>query len=627
MSVELGSASQEAAWQALRQHIEWTQGFWSGWVFTDYTPSLHELHRRAEVLLRGVGRQTVFRQPREPAELVDVLLWLNAGADGCDGCVIVAVVQSGEAWRDAWDQLMLRLNERRELLRAKIQGGLLLCAPTSFKARTREAAPDLWSIRSLALEVAPVAGRIAEPGHVRLSEPAPVEGSEAEVTLALQGVNAAGRAGQVDAEVEARIRAARALFAVGRRDEGREQAVAAVEVAASVRASARALATLADLEGELGDLVAAERHYRAAIDANREEVDVWAHAHLVDILIDSHALSEAQAFAELALAASRARRDRLGDTPETVREELVSWSRVARIKSEQGDWKGAGDAYHAGLSLTRILRARIGDTIAILRDERWLWLGLGDVRRASGDLSGAGEAYDASLALSRRVRTMMGDEAEALRDEGACLQRVGSLKMMQNDLDGARAAYEASLTLVRRARDMSGDRADVLQDEAQALGDVGDVLWAQGAVAAATEAYEASLELRQRVRAMTGDTAEALLSEAAGWNRIGRDGVDRGRACEANRRVISLHRQARRIVGDTVHMLGELATSLYNCAQCDRRDGELVSAHAALLEAVQCRREIRARCDDLPSHMDDLEAMLKELRELEGEIAGLRAPE
>src|SRR5439155_26283964 len=59
-------------------------------------------------------------------------------------------------WTAAWDDFLLRVNERRDALRRHLKGGLVLAAPPDIKARARDAAPDLWSVRSLVLEIQPV---------------------------------------------------------------------------------------------------------------------------------------------------------------------------------------------------------------------------------------------------------------------------------------------------------------------------------------------------------------------------------------------------------------------------------------------------------------------------------------
>ncbi len=631
MSEELLSASGEAAWQSLRQHIEWTQGFWIGWVFTDHTPSVHELHSRIAGQLRAVGRSSELEQPREPGELAAVLAGLLAGADGCDGCVTVAVVRQEQAWQEAWDQFLLRLNERRELLRQQLRGGLLLCVPTKFKARSREAAPDLWSIRSLALDVAPVADTRREQS-IPLREDSwdDAPGSPEAVTLALQAVAAAQRAGQVDAETNARIRAAEALFAVGRRDEGREQAVHAVEVAPTPALKARALVVLAGLEHKLEDRVAAERHYRAAIAADADAGGAAAHGHLAELLLTRGALDEAQSFAGRGLELSRKRRARSGETVEALDEEALSLIRVGDVLKARGDLSVAEVAYKDSVELSRRLGERVGDTVETLSNVAMSLQKWGDVLRAQGKFSGARAAFEEALALSRRRREMVGDTSESLRDVAAGLHRVGGLLQAQGDLSAAGKAYHEMLGLIRCARETVGDTAGSLRNEALSLLSVGEVLMAQGDLSRAGVAYEEALALSRRIRGIMGDTAEALRDVSVSLELVGnvlRAQGDWTGAGAAHEEGLALSRRIHEMVGDTIRVVEDISLDLRHCASVHRRQGQLANARGMLQEAVDLLRGVQVR--DISSSRislalaEALEALADVLRD---EAAVLRDP-
>ncbi|MCA9707415.1 MAG: tetratricopeptide repeat protein [Myxococcales bacterium] len=58
--------------------------------------------------------------------------------------------------------LVLRANERRELLRSELRGGLVLVTHPGLKADVRRAGPDLWSVRSFVFELP--AGPVSD-GH------------------------------------------------------------------------------------------------------------------------------------------------------------------------------------------------------------------------------------------------------------------------------------------------------------------------------------------------------------------------------------------------------------------------------------------------------------------------------
>jgi len=170
----------------------------------------------------------------------------------------------------------------------------------------------------------------------------------------LQAVAAAQRAGQLDAETVARIRAAEALFAVGRRDEGREQAVYAVQVAPTAVLRAEALVVLGDIERKLEDLVAAERHYRAAIDADEIASGAPAYGYLSQLLLMRGALDEARYVSEGALKLCRQRRARFGDTVKVLHDEartlLIEAIELLRGLQARGEMSPRISTALAGLS-------------------------------------------------------------------------------------------------------------------------------------------------------------------------------------------------------------------------------------------------------------------------------------
>lgn len=583
------SPSGEAAWQGLRQHIEWSPGFWLGWVFTDHTPGARELYQRSADLLRGVGRQSELRQLSRPEELSDVLIWLLEGAEGLDGIVTVAVVRRDGAWPAAWDNFLLRLNERRELLRERLRGGLLLMAPTAFKPRSRDAAPDLWSIRSLALDVSPPTPSTSEPSVARRRrKTAELPTSDHSPALALQAVRAARDAGQAQAETEARIAAARALFAAGRRSEAREQAVLAEQGAPTAALKARGLVTLGDLEERLGDNVAAERHYRAALAVDPDSVAVWAIIDLASLLFRRGALDEALVTATAALAKTRALRGRSGDAP-GLYDEWFSLNLIGDVQRAKGEWNAAAATCDDCLRLSRSIRALVGDTPEALRNESISVERVGDVRRARADWAGAAEAYEESLVLARRIRAMVGDTPESLRHEFVSLEHMGNVSVAQGDRAGAYQAYSDGLTLARQIRAMVGDLPDALRDEARALELMGNVYAMQSEWSAAAESYDSSLALMRGVRAFVGDTTEtlnviasSLILRALLFRCLQDDTAARGLLSEG----VDLLRRVRARGEESSHLDSLLGNALRELAEVDDSQATALRAEAATLLAA-----------------------------------------
>src|SRR5205085_7053315 len=158
---ELGlGRSGEAEWSRLRRQLEFAEGFWLGFVFCSSPAALGVLQRRTENVLRVRARRQLVVAPRSPQELVSKAAELvEHGGDGTLGCLWLAALavddagQSNGPWQAAWDRALLALNQAREPLRRRLGCGLLVAAPPRMKPRVREAAPDLWSIRAMVIDL------------------------------------------------------------------------------------------------------------------------------------------------------------------------------------------------------------------------------------------------------------------------------------------------------------------------------------------------------------------------------------------------------------------------------------------------------------------------------------------
>lgn len=71
------------------------------------------------------------------------------------------------AWERAWAEAAARLNERRDVLRAQIRGTLILCGAPWIVPVLRDAAPDLWSVRTLVARIGQGVAAKAEVGGAR----------------------------------------------------------------------------------------------------------------------------------------------------------------------------------------------------------------------------------------------------------------------------------------------------------------------------------------------------------------------------------------------------------------------------------------------------------------------------
>jgi hypothetical protein len=413
-SPELGEAS-EKQWARLRAQIELSGRFWLGFLFSPSPREVSVVRERAERLLQTQAQTLLLVRPASPDELRSVLPFLLESPEPVHaGCTWIEAVREDspgapvEPWTLAWDALFLRMNERRDALRARLPGGLVFAAPPGIKPRVRDAAPDLWSVRSLVLDLEPRI-RPRDPARASSRERASLDESvpapDPELALAEAGRRAAK--GAEVPQAQALMQAAAGLLAEARLVEARNAAATARELLRGEGGllEANALSLLARAENAAGDPGAADHIEQAIRSARRLGADLvplewfdtagrWALAR--------RDLTAARALYEEMCAVARKRWTRDSKAPKTLRNLSVSLDRV------------------------------------------------GDVMRESGDLAAASTGYGQSLALRRRLRELQGDTPEVLRDLAIALERVGDLSEERGDLAAAAAAQEESLTLRRR---------------------------------------------------------------------------------------------------------------------------------------------------------------------------------
>jgi len=159
----------EAEWHRLRQQLDLAHGFWLGFLFSPSGAVTRAFRQRTETILKSRALTLQALQPETPEELEALLprLFEPHSNTGCVWLEAPRIDSPGTepnatgSWTRAWSQLLLRLNERRERLRRTLDCGLLLAPHSRIKPHVRDAAPDLWSIRSIVLE--PIAGRVNPP--------------------------------------------------------------------------------------------------------------------------------------------------------------------------------------------------------------------------------------------------------------------------------------------------------------------------------------------------------------------------------------------------------------------------------------------------------------------------------
>jgi tetratricopeptide (TPR) repeat protein len=377
-------------------------------------------------------------------------------------------------WRNAVEQLFLRVNERRDALLRHIPGGLVFAVHPAMKPLIRNAAPDLWSMRSLVLDTTPAPAEpsgaeraarervdrepratpgTAETGEylgTRLSE----AGATGELGRRLRRVDRLLRDEEPDAAVESGLLALdalppgapavdrlAALCWLSRAEESADDGAAAADHAAAALGVIATDPALAERELQrelLGRLARLAERRGAAADARPHR------AALVDL-------------ARAALA---------GDPRDVASRRQLSAALDAKgdLDAQLGDLPAAAAAYAEALELDRALSAEGGPDAEPLRDVSVSLNKVGDVHREQGDLTTALDAYTESLTLRRRLLTAYGDTPTTLRDLSVSLDRVARTRDALGDGDAAAVAYEEALAIDRRRRELFGDQQRIIED-------------------------------------------------------------------------------------------------------------------------------------------------------------------
>lgn len=348
----------EAVWERLRAEFVLQEGFWLGFLFGAQAPDVAELVARtrdqARRQVKQVATLTLTEQSGEAAVLAELLTPHSAGLAAT--WVLDDAPLSAERVR-LWSRLLRRLNERRDALAAGYPAALLLVCPAGSLPQVRDAAPDLWSIRSLTATLDTAAGvPVPEPDVSEVpasggSDVIPVPGEpiepSPEVGALLKRAASALRSGRTDLALDAGLGALDAR-------SGRDDELLAHAWLAQVRAEQ-------DVPGE------AARHARIAL-AGRRPLEVDTTVALLEILSGSLdwdiALDAAAALVEL-------RRElvlRHPDSPAALRDLSVSLDKVADIQRDRGQLDDALTAYTESLHLAQRILSTYGETPQALRD-------------------------------------------------------------------------------------------------------------------------------------------------------------------------------------------------------------------------------------------------------------------
>jgi tetratricopeptide (TPR) repeat protein len=330
----------EAEWWRLRRQLDLADRFWLGFLFSNDPRVALVLRQRTAGVLRSGARILIELRPGTPDALQAMVAELLQGPGDPAGCIWLEALQADrpggeEPWAAAWQELLLRLNGRRERLRRHLDCGLLLAMPSGLKDAVRRAAPDLWSIRGLVLEPpsppVPDVAPVVVPAPAELPEGAePVPGVELQIGGEPQGSDA-----------RALLRRAEGLLL---RDQPRQAMSAATRALEQLDRShplaAQALAILARAKAADGDAAAAIEHLQAALQLSGEQKrsDVFLYYLWLKLALDRLGdLELARTAADGFLGLARQLVERNGESPESLRDLSVSLDNVAGVLQRTGD--------------------------------------------------------------------------------------------------------------------------------------------------------------------------------------------------------------------------------------------------------------------------------------------------
>ncbi|WP_408652717.1 tetratricopeptide repeat protein, partial [Jatrophihabitans sp.] len=353
-------------------------------------------------------------------------------------------IASPEVRREWWSTLLHRLNERRDALRAARPAALVLACPPDALNLVRDAAPDLWSYRSLTATLQAPPSVPADREHPAAPQP---EAAAARQT--------ARPPAPLSPAIADHVRQAAIALRSDRTDAALAAAQRAVEASTNPSDRAVADAWLALARSQQGDQAEALRLARRAWLSDQALDEATARV-LLQILIASPILDE-RGRAALELAdLTREAVARKPDSPELWRDLSVSLDNAGGVRRDQGDLNAALAAFTESLELRRRLAEQYGSTPQALRDLSVSLNNVGGMHEQQGNLDAALAAFTESLDLSRRLAEQHGSTAQALRDLSVVLNRVGGVQRDQGDLDAALAAFTESLELRRRLAEQYG---------------------------------------------------------------------------------------------------------------------------------------------------------------------------
>ncbi len=589
------SASLDEEWARLQRHLSFSDGFWLGFVCAADPSAVNELRERA-ALAAPTGLKTLTVET--PASLLDLLQGLEREAGGADTLLWVDAVHVGAEWEEAWQSFLLRANERRDRWRQTLAGGLVLAGPRALREWAREAAPDLWSIRSLVLE--PEAAPRVDPRFLDvLRAVSPREESR------LVGRDPAGllaEAARLPVNDPRRLslltHAAASLARAGRPNEALRWMAevdrgGAKQPAARVRAES--WASIAEAEAAQ-DPIGAEAHITRAIDLwgeTNEGTPLWWMGRACDYALAANNMARARAWAVRRVATARRVEKDAAVKVEARHQLAAALEQSGNLELRGGDAEAAYASHHAALELRTWLEKNAAGE-GMRRDVAMSLENMGRASWAKGDRAAAESSWLGAVTRYQELAAAPDAPREALEDLAIGLELLGDAREARGATDHAWMSFHEALGHQLRFARASGDvqaawdNARLLRQKvakfARARGDFVGEAWVVEAMA---DAYRASIEASEapvaRRRALANELTElAYLRDITGAPQ---------QAITALREAVERWREVIAVSGFEDDAVAELAYDLARLADVQERSGDSTGALTSIEESLALSRQ------------------------------------